>query len=180
MPESERLERYKRAIDEEDRQRNDEVLTERIRQFLNDDRIDKYCMVDAYYYDFSVIPEPIREKESCYRDMYLLYGITTEGEIRTKWVERYDLDCQNPIVDGECIPDVPLSQAAFVIPEIKQFFDATLLSTPTPQLISMFACNPESVKPESNEIDVRDMDLCEDCKSKFVNEMKKAFHRSQC
>lgn len=39
-----------------------------------------------------------------YRDMYLLFGITTDGEIISRWVERCDLDSKHNIEDGEVIP----------------------------------------------------------------------------
>jgi hypothetical protein len=88
MDESERLQRYERAEDD----REDRKFSDRIALLLNHPKIDKYCMVDAYYYDFSVIPYEIQQSNNFYRDMYMIFGITTEGQAVTKWVERYDLD----------------------------------------------------------------------------------------
>jgi hypothetical protein len=93
MSESERLQRYQQYEYDKsahDKANEDEVFASKIRALLNDPKLDKYCMVDAYYYDFSVLPKNIQGK--FYRDMYLIYGITTDGEMITKWVERYDLD----------------------------------------------------------------------------------------
>lgn len=94
---SERLERYK------DRRWGDSELetialdfefADRIRLLLDHPDIDKYCMVDAYYYDFSVLPSNIANK--CFQDMYMIYGITTKGEMISRWVKRYDLDSDKP------------------------------------------------------------------------------------
>ena len=101
--ESERLERYKRTFAEPGAEIRDELLGERIRLFLNDPRITSYNMVDAYYYDFSALPYHLSNKY--YRDMYLLFGITDECEIITKWVERYHLDSDKEIINGEVIKE---------------------------------------------------------------------------
>lgn len=76
----------------------------RIFDLLNDPRLHPYSIVDAKYYDYSVLPENVRDQ--FYRDMYLLYGITEQGEFITKWVERYDLDCNDPIVNGKVIREM--------------------------------------------------------------------------
>lgn len=99
---SERLNRYKQSRwDENELEINqkDDLFASRIRALLNHPAIHEYSMVDAYYYDFSVLPEWAKDK--FYRDMYLLYGITHEGEFVTKWIERWDLDSDKPIVKGE-------------------------------------------------------------------------------
>jgi hypothetical protein len=142
MSESERLQRYRRECELEWVDENDEILANRILLLLNDPKIDKYCMVDAYYYDFSVIPDKIQEKFNFYRDVYLIYGISEDGEIISKWVERYDLDSSDPIVDGECIhPPYDPNQDNSIPPQIMQSFSANLLSTPAPDFIKMFGKN---------------------------------------
>jgi hypothetical protein len=90
-------------------------------------------MVDAYYYDFSEIPREVQEKLQLWRDVYLIYGITTEGEIVSKWVQRYDLDSNDPIIDGKVIHNDSLCNKT-LIPQCKQSFNPKLLSTPAPQL----------------------------------------------
>src|SRR5580692_11260210 len=99
MDESERTERLKgsRYLDEHDRIGEDEKFAERICAILNDPRVDKYCMVDAYYYDFSVIPRAVKERLDLGRDCYLIFGITNEGDIVSKWVDRWDLDSPDPV-----------------------------------------------------------------------------------
>lgn len=139
MDESERLQRYKR---EGGCEKDDREFAQRISALLNHPKIDRYCMVDAYYYDFSVIPEAILRIKNFYRDVYLLFGITTDGEIITKWVERYDLDSQYPIVDGEVVKPEEKggctrnTTCTPVPPEILQFFNKSLLSMPV--VCSMF------------------------------------------
>ncbi len=99
---SERMERlgsYNYSKSDEELYEEDDKLCERIRLFLNHSKIDKYCLVDAYYYDFSGLPEHLKGK--FYRDMYFLYGITNDAEVITKWVERWDLDSDKSIVNGE-------------------------------------------------------------------------------
>ena len=76
MVESERLQRYREEYDKIEADKRDEELSERIMLLLNDPKIDKYCMVDAYYYDFSAIPEAIQAVSYLYRDAYLIFGIT--------------------------------------------------------------------------------------------------------
>lgn len=49
-----------------------------------------YKDVDALYFDYSGLPEHIKDK--AYRDQYLVYGITDQGEFVSKWVERWELD----------------------------------------------------------------------------------------
>ena len=120
MDESERLQRYRREYDKEEADKADEELANRIADLLNHPQIDKYCMVDAYYYDFSVIPREIQEMNHFYRDMYLLFGITTEGEVVTEWIERYDLDSFDPIVDGKVIPGERKEMAVPKINECKE------------------------------------------------------------
>ena len=130
MTRSERLERFSNHYDE-DTDQKDEDFRNRIFLLLNDDRLDEWCMVDAYYYDFSALPEHLKGK--FYRDMYLLYGITKECEIITKWVERYDLDSSDPIVDGEVIHSK--RNFSSECPDIKINFNKNLLSTPIPDIV---------------------------------------------
>lgn len=129
MYKSERLERYNEDPEEE----ADKVFAKRILDLLNHPDVDKYCMVDAYYYDYSTIPDEILNSLNLYRDAYLIYGITNKGEIVSKWVERYDLDSNDPIVDGKVIPSE--KNATNRPPFIKQSFNSKLLSTPIPEMI---------------------------------------------
>lgn len=70
----------------------DQAFAKRIITLLDDPKVDEDCMVDAYYYDNCVIPHEIQHKFNFIGDMYLIFGITCEGEIVSKWVKRYDLD----------------------------------------------------------------------------------------
>ncbi len=137
MDESERLQRYRREYDKELADEDDSTLSERIAALLNHPQIDKYCMVDAYYYDFSVIPRGVQQKLQIWRDCYLIFGITTEGEIVSKWVERYDLDCCDPIREGKVMHGEK-PRTNMILPEINQMYDPKLLSTPAPDFMKMF------------------------------------------
>lgn len=139
MDDSERLERFKQYIcrcdeNDGDLEKKDQELAERILLLLNDPKIDKYCMVDAYYYDFSVIPRDVQQKLQLWRDAYLIYGINVEGEIISKWVDRWDLDSSDPIVNGEVIRPTFDALKSGKVPEINIKFNPNLLSTPTPDL----------------------------------------------
>ena len=136
--ESERLQRLKENYYDDDRNKLDEELAERIRLLLNDPKVDKYCMVDAYYYDFSVIPEAIQKISYLCRDAYLIYGINIDGEMVSKWVDRWDLDSIDPIIDGKVIhkPYDPCKEC--LIPIIKTELNPALLSTPAPDLLKYF------------------------------------------
>lgn len=103
MSESERVERlkYDMGLGLKDSIELDEILSNRIIGLLNHTEIDKYCMVDAYYYDFSAIPYEIQKKLDMRTDCYLIYGITHSGEIIYKWIKRYDIDSDKPIVNGD-------------------------------------------------------------------------------
>lgn len=93
MEDSERLDRFKQRCHCENfyqMQQIDEQLRLKIHSLLNDENIDKFCMVDAHYYDFCEIPQEIVDKYNFYRDMYLIFGITKNGEMISKWVERWD------------------------------------------------------------------------------------------
>jgi hypothetical protein len=79
----------------------DEKFRLRLIKLLDHPRIDKFSLVDAYYYDYSAIPQCILDKYNFYRDMYLIYGITDQCDIVSKWIERWDLDSDDPIIDGE-------------------------------------------------------------------------------
>jgi hypothetical protein len=135
MTESERVQRIKadRELESYEANERDDRFGKRIAALLNHPKIDKYCMVDAYYYDFSVIPRGIQEKMNLWRDHYLIYGITTGGEIVSKWVDRWDLDCDDPVVNGKVIQEEKCLNRVGnwnVSPEIRVSFDAKLLSTP--------------------------------------------------
>jgi hypothetical protein len=137
MDDSERLQRYKRNRECFEVESNvlDEELADRIACLLNHPQIDKYCMVDAYYYDFSVIPRAIQEKLNLWRDAYLIFGITTEGEIVSKWVDRWDLDSPDPILEGKVMHG-ERPRIKMVPSEVCISFDPKLLSTPVPDFIS--------------------------------------------
>ena len=153
MQESERLQRLKERCgyseDRDSAEEDDEKFSERIALLLNHPQIDRYCHVDAYYYDFSVIPRDIQEKLNIWRDAYLIYGITTEGEIISKWVDRWDLDSNDPIEDGKVIyNDKPKDYS--LPPEISFQFNAALLSAPMPEnMLRMFSSNPYTKKEEA-------------------------------
>lgn len=105
MDYSERIQRIRSSscFDTTEIDKTDAVLANRIAALLNHPQIDEYCMVDAYYYDFSVIPRDIQKKNDFCRDCYLIFGITTEGEMVSKWVDRWDLDSNDPVMDGKVV-----------------------------------------------------------------------------
>lgn len=136
MNESERLERYQeRLTDLHWANESDKKISNRIVSLLNDPKIDKDCMVDAYYYDFSVIPREIQSRLNLWRDVYLIYGITVDGEIVSRWVDRWDLDSDDEIVHGKVIYTEKEFEGA---PEIEMNFNPKLLSTPTPNFMKLF------------------------------------------
>ncbi len=96
MEESERMQRFKRYVSDGDIQsylnafEDDEKLTKRIIDLLDRSDISNMNMVDAYYYDYSVLPGEMWK--TCHGDMYMIFGITDSGEMITKWVDRWDLD----------------------------------------------------------------------------------------
>lgn len=137
MSESERVQRLVENHYNEDRDILDDELAKRILSLLNDARVDKYCMVDAYYYDFSVIPEAVQKRLNLYRDVYLIFGITTEGEIISKWVDRWDLDSSDPIADGEVMHEENF-RTNIVPPEIAQMINAKLLLIPIADFMNLF------------------------------------------
>jgi hypothetical protein len=136
MNKSERIQRIQdnRYLECEEIDQIDETFANRIVALLNHSQINKHCMVDAYYYDFSVIPRDIKERLNLWRDCYLIFGITTEGEIVSKWADRWDLDSNDPIVDGKVIRSEKYCDNRNV-PNIRQRFNPNLLSTPCPDLI---------------------------------------------
>lgn len=145
MIESERLLRFKENRFQEgiDLDNADEEFCKRIVQFLNDPRINHTCMVDAYYYDFSVIPRKIQQELQLWRDHYFIYGITDEGEFVTKWVDRWDLDSFYEVVDGKVTGKKEQTEGrvytTVIPPEISYYFDKNLLSNPEPKgFINMF------------------------------------------
>ena len=134
--ESERLQRLKqmRYLEHLEADEVDQEFATRIVQLLNSEKIDKGCMVDAFYYDLSMIPDKIKERFNLCSDSYLIFGITSDGEIISKWVDRWDLDSEDSIVDGKVVRS-ELNTTNFIIPEINQFFDANLLSNSIPECI---------------------------------------------
>ena len=176
MKKSERIQRLRenRYLDPHEADHLDEVFAARILALLNRTDIDKHCMVDAYYYDFSVIPHGVQGSLNLWKDCYLIFGITYEGEMVSKLVDRRDLDSKDPIVDGNVIhSEKPANGSAVVVPEIKQCFDPKLLSTPAPEFLKIFNCERAS-PPINNEVDVSKMELCEDCENKVVTAFMKA------
>jgi len=178
MDESERLQRWQLGFEPDWAVDKDKQISSRILALLNHPKINKYCMVDAYYYDFSVIPHAIQEKLQLWRDAYLIFGITTDGEIVSKWVDRWDLDSDDPIVDGKVIhedkPCNPITNVA--IPTIAYTINPLLLSTPT---FNFFESCQDVPLPNDNIIDVDCMDLCDTCKGKLLLELDRNFRRSQ-
>jgi hypothetical protein len=140
MDESERLQRFRQHRFDDDKE-----FANRIMLLLNDPKIDKHCMVDAYYYDFSVIPKGVQEILQLWRDVYLIYGINEDGEIISKWVDRWDLDSSDPIVDGK-VQHKPFDPTKnYMIPSlVTQSFNPSLLSAPTPDFIKEFHKNLEN------------------------------------
>lgn len=141
MDESERLQRYRREKQLLLADENDECLAYRIAALLNHPKIDEFCMVDAFYYDYSIIPDEIQKKFNFSHDVYIIFGITTDGEIISKWIDRYDLDNFYPVIDGKVIkPEnkeiLPIQK---IIPELmSKCYDPNLLSKPIPDFIKMF------------------------------------------
>lgn len=88
MSESERLERYCRNYSG-DESSEDEKFRLKLVSLLG---LEKDDFADAYYYDFSVIPYNIREEYGFCRDMYFVFGINKNGQLISKWIERYDVD----------------------------------------------------------------------------------------
>ena len=132
---SERIERIKFLLEtgDEDWIKEDEILRDRIIALLNDPRIDDNSVVDAIYHDFSEIPYYVFDNFAIANDAYLIYGISEDRQIISKWVNRYDLDSIDPIKDGEIIRK-PFVDNACCAPEVKQKFDKNLLSTPCANL----------------------------------------------
>jgi hypothetical protein len=60
---------------------------ERIWMLLGSQKVYKKD-VGAFYFDYSAIPPHFNRV----RDSYLIFGCTHEGEIISKWVDRWDLD----------------------------------------------------------------------------------------
>lgn len=83
--ESERFERHLSGGSEE----LDNLLCEKILALLDNPQMDNTCFVDAFYYDYCELPQDLQHKYC--RDMYLIFGITLQGEIISKWVERNEL-----------------------------------------------------------------------------------------
>ncbi len=118
----------------------DRVLKKRIVDLLNHDDIDETCYVDAEYYDCSVIPSEV--KDSINNDAYFLLGKTKKGETISKWVNRWDLDSDDPIENGEVIREE--KEYTDSIPpdfSIKSVFNPSLLSVPTPEFGYIYKSN---------------------------------------
>ena len=136
MMEGERLLRFKenRYIENNHAENADDELCKRIISFINDPRIDSTCFVDAFYYDFSVIPRKIQEELNLWRDQYFVFGISDEGDFISKWVERWDLDSDYEIVDGKVTKNLEQIEGrvytTVIPPDISQMFNKNLLSFP--------------------------------------------------
>ena len=142
MSESERVQRLKEHrcyhdSSDGDLYKEDETLANRIMLLLNDPKVDKYCMVDAYYYDFSVIPREVQQRLQIWRDCYFIYGVNVDGEIVSKWVDRWDLDSDHPIVNGT-VEQRTFDEKALSAPDINIKFNNNLLSTPMPDILQIF------------------------------------------
>lgn len=133
MQESERITRIKENMQQfpEEYNKLDQKFAERIYALLDDPKIDEYCMVDAYYYDFCEIPVEIQKELNLWRDAYLIFGINTDGEIISKWVDRWDLDSSDPILYGKVVRKKTEFYQNISAPDIPQNFNRNLLSTPT-------------------------------------------------
>lgn len=117
---SERLSRFKEDQDYE----KDDKFKKRIHALLGCDDI-FIDDVDAQYYDFSVLPENMKDK--FYRDAYMLYGIDSKGNFHHHWIDRWGLDgCDEPF-DPNLKP-----------PNILQKFNPDLLSAPAINLFGLF------------------------------------------
>lgn len=101
MEESERLQRFRQRLTEcfsaddfyeayAHASVEDEKFAARILQMLDDNRVTKCSLVDAFYYDYCELPPPFDMQ--FHGDMYLIYGTAESGEMISKWVTRYDLD----------------------------------------------------------------------------------------
>src|ERR1700722_247315 len=137
MDQSERMHRLKenRYSNPIEADEMDEIFSDRIAKLLNNHKIDKFCLVDAYYYDFSVIPTSIQKELNLWSDCYLIFGITIDGEIISKWVDRWDLDFEDPIIEGNVIHNFkPLGELS--VSDISQKYNPNLLSTPIPYLFN--------------------------------------------
>lgn len=174
MDKSERIERRweNHDLDVEEIDRLDDLFADRIAALLNHDKINKHSMVDAYYYNYSAIPWNLRESLNLFRDSYLLFGITTEAEIVFKWVDRWDLDSDDPIVDGKVIHSEKTA-TNFAVPEIKQLYDPKLLSYPMPECLNELF-KGKSLELIDNDIQMDTPELCDSCKTKALSAFMKA------
>lgn len=139
MRESERHERMidNRYLEDHEKASRDEELALRIQSFLNHPQIDEFCMVDAYYYDLCEIPDAVRGAHNIWCDCYMIFGITTEGEMITKWVDRWDLDSNDPIVDGKIMKREKKDDSHYIT-GINELFNFNLLTAPIPGFINIF------------------------------------------
>lgn len=152
MDESERLQRvrsswgFRGQEERAEHETRDEEFADRIAALLNDSLVDKNCMVDAYYYDYSVIPDAVQNVWDFSGDVYLIFGITIHGRIVSKWVGRWDLDSNDPIVDGKVVrPERKLeggSTITTVPPEVLLEYNPLLLSTPCPYVFREIFTGP--------------------------------------
>lgn len=139
MNESERMLRLteNRYQEFEEADRADRILAERIIALLNHPKIDKHSIVDAFYYDSCEIPDDIQKKLKLWRDQYLVFGITSEATLISKWVDRWDLDSEYPIVDGKVIRPKKTDQSFITTtkpPLIHEKFSTVLLSAPVSEM----------------------------------------------
>lgn len=135
MLESERLERMNNCRFDE--LYSDHKICDRLCALLQVD-VHDITVIDGAYYDFSVLPEDELGNKIMFRDAYLIYAITNDGKYLSKWVDRWDLDSDSPIIDGKAIHPPYEPNSCNVAPQIKFPFSKDLLSTPCPSISKMF------------------------------------------
>lgn len=134
--ESERLERLDQNRFNEEYY-DDRKFCDRLCAFLEIDPHD-CTLVDAAYFDFSVLPEDQYGHKIMSRDAYLVFCIKDNGEYLSRWIDRWDLDSDDPIIAGKCEHPPYDPQTTNHAPEIKQKFNPDLLSTPCPSFFDIF------------------------------------------
>jgi len=84
---SERALRYSQGHEDKD-----DEFSKRIWELLGSREDIFVSDCDAVYFDFSVIPSKVQQELQLWRDHYLIYGVTQQGEFASKWVDRWELD----------------------------------------------------------------------------------------
>jgi hypothetical protein len=93
MNESERLQRHKEYSyrkSQEQKDEDDTDFTKKLCLILNQSCCYELALVDALYYDFSMLPDHL--KGTFHTDMYLVYGITYSGDMVSTWATRAQVD----------------------------------------------------------------------------------------